>query len=58
MKFGQKQWASLVFDKVYENCPKKKKVLFSETYFEESNINYKPLICSHYKITMKFGPKK
>ena len=34
------------------------KVLFYETYFEESNINWKPLIWSHYKIIMKFRPKK
>ena len=34
------------------------KVLFYETYFEESNINWKPLIWSHDKIVTKFGPKK
>ena len=33
-------------------------MLFYETYFEESNINRKPLIWSHDKIVMKFGPKK
>ena len=34
------------------------KVLFYETYFEESNINRKLLIWSNYKIIMKFRPKK
>ena len=33
------------------------KVLINETYFEESNINQKPLIWSKYKITTKFGQK-
>ena len=41
--------------KLHEN---KGKILFYETYFEESNINWKPLILSKYKIIMKFGPKK
>ena len=31
------------------------KVLFYETYFEESNINWKPLIWSQNKIITKFG---
>ena len=30
------------------------KVLFSETYFEQTNINQKPLIRSQKKIMMKF----
>ena len=34
------------------------KVLFYETYFEESNINRKPLIQSRDKRVMKFRPKK
>ena len=34
------------------------KVLFYETFFEEHNIDPKPLIWSNYKIIMKFGPKK
>ena len=38
-----------------ENC---RKVLFYESYFEESHINQKPLIWSHDKIIMKFGLKK
>ena len=47
------------FGKEYKNCPKiKKKVLFYETNFEESNINRKPLIWSDDKLVMKFGPKK
>ena len=33
------------------------KVLFYETFFEEGNINQKPLIQSLYKIIMKFEPK-
>ena len=33
-------------------------MLFYETYFEESNINQKPLIWSHDKIIMKFGQKQ
>ena len=32
-------------------------MLLYETKFEESNINVKPLIGSHYKIIMKFGQK-
>ena len=46
-------WQSV--PKLLENC---KKVLFKETYFEESNINQKPLIWARDKIVMKFGPKK
>ena len=34
------------------------KLLFYETYFEESNINWKAFIWSHYKIITKFGQKK
>ena len=34
------------------------KVLFYENYFEETNINRKPLIWSHDKIVMKYGPNK
>ena len=30
---------------------------FQDTHFEESNINRKPLIKSHDKIVMQFGPK-
>ena len=41
--------------KLPENC---KKVLFKETYFEERNINRKPLIWAHDNIVMKFGAKK
>ena len=49
----------MVFGEGYENCPKiKKKVFFLETNFEDSNINWKPLILSHDKIIMKFGQKK
>ena len=33
-------------------------MLFYETYFEESNINRKPLICPQDKIIKKFGQKK
>ena len=33
-------------------------MLFYETYFEDSNINQKPLILSYDKIIMKFGQKK
>ena len=33
-------------------------MLFYEIYFEEGNINQKPLIWSHYKIVKKFGSKK
>ena len=33
-------------------------MLFDETYFEESNINWKPLIWSQDKMIMKFGQKK
>ena len=40
--------------KLLENCKKK---LFKETYFEENNIDRKPLIWAD-KIVMKFGPKK
>ena len=40
--------------KLLEN---KGKVLFYETYFQKSNINWKPLISSKYKIITKFGPK-
>ena len=36
---------------------KERKVLFYKTYFEESNIDRKPLIWSKDKIKMKFGPK-
>ena len=41
--------------KLLEN---KGKVLFYETYFQESNIIWKPLIWSTYKIITIFGPKK
>ena len=34
------------------------KVLFYKTYFEESNINWKPLIWSKHEIITKYGPKK
>ena len=37
---------------------KLRKRVFYETYFEESNINQKPLIWFNYKIITKFGPKK
>ena len=33
-------------------------MLYDETYFEESNINRKPLIWSQDKIIIKFGHKK
>ena len=33
-------------------------MLFYKTYFKESNINWKPLIWSKYKIITKFEPKK
>ena len=33
-------------------------LLFYDTYSEESNINWKPLIWSHDKIITKFGQKK
>ena len=33
-------------------------MLLYETYFEESNINQKPLMWSHDNIIKKFGPKK
>ena len=55
-KFGKKKMREFGFGKVYENCPKiKKKVLFYKSYFEEGNINQKPLTWSHYKIITKFG---
>ena len=58
-KYGPKKWVSLVFGKVHENCPKRKeKVLFYETYFDESNINQKALICSNDKKITKLGQKK
>ena len=54
-KFGQKKWVSWILGKAYENYLKiKKKVLFYETYFEESNINPKPFIWSQDNIIMKF----
>ena len=40
--------------KLHEN---KRKVFFYKTYFEESNINRKPLICSEDKIITKLGQK-
>ena len=40
--------------KLHENYGK---VLFDETYFEESNINRKPLIWSQNKIITKFQQK-
>ena len=46
-------WKSV--QKLHEN---QGKVLFDKTYFEESNINRKPLIWSEDKIITKFGPKK
>ena len=59
LKFGPKKWWSLVLGKVYENCLIfSKKVLYYETYIEESNINQKPLIWSDDKIVTKFGQKK
>ena len=33
-------------------------MLFTKTYFEEGNINCKPLIWSYYKIITKFWSKK
>ena len=33
------------------------KVLFDESYFEDSNTNWKPLIWSKDKIITKFGQK-
>ena len=58
-KFEPKKWESLVFGKVYKNCPKiKEKCCFYETCFKESNINQKPLIWSKYKIITKFKRKK
>ena len=59
-KFGQKKkWASLVLGKVYKNCLKiKKKILFYEINFEESNIKWKLLILSQDKIITKFEQKK
>ena len=41
--------------KLFKN---KGKMLFYETYFEENNINRKPLIWSHDKIVKKFAQKK
>ena len=44
--------------KVYENCTKiKEKVLFYETYFEESNINWKPIIWFQDEMITKFEKK-
>ena len=47
-KFGKKKkMAEFDFGKIIRKLPKNKgKVLFDETYFEESNINQKPLIWS------------
>ena len=42
--------------KLPENLEKKK--LFYKSYFEEGNINLKPLILSHYKLITKFRQKK
>ena len=42
-----------------QKLPKNKgKVLFYETYFEQSNINRKPLIWSQDMIITKFGQEK
>ena len=47
------------FGKVFENCVKNmQNMLLYESYFEQSNINQKPLIWSKLKTVMKFGPKK
>ena len=46
------------FGQSIRELPKnKEKMLFYETYFEERNINRKPLIWSHDKIVMKFEQK-
>ena len=46
------------FGQTIRKLPKNyEKVLFYETYFEERNINQKPLISFHDKIAMKLGPK-
>ena len=47
------------FGKNLRKLPEKEgKVLFDETYFEESNTNRKPLIWSQDKIIMKYGQRK
>ena len=59
MKFGPKKWVELGFGQSARELPEnQEKVLFYETYFEESNINRKSLIWSHYKIITKFRLKK
>ena len=55
MKLAQKKWVNLVWAKCMKIAQKLKKVLFHETYFEKSNMNWKPLILSNDNIEMKFG---
>ena len=47
------------FEQSVQKLPEnEEKVLFYETHIEESNINKKPLIWSHYKMITKSRPKK
>ena len=47
------------FGQTVRKLPKsQRKVLYDETYFEESNINRKPHIWSQDNIITKFGQKK
>ena len=49
----------LGFGQSVRKLPKnKKQVLFYETYFKDSNIDWKPLVCAQHNIIMKFGQKK
>ena len=58
-KFGQKKIGKFGFGQSVRKLPKNYgKLLYDEPYFEESNINRKPLIWSQDKIMTKFGPKK
>ena len=55
IKKNEQVWFWAKFSKI---ARKLRKVLFYETYFKESNIDWNPLILSQDKIRMKFGQKK
>ena len=56
-KFCQKKMGQFGFGKSVQKLPKNSgQVSFEEAYFEEININRKPLIWSQDKIITKFGP--
>ena len=55
-KFGHKKRGDFCFAQSVQKLPKKlEKMLFYETFFEKSNINWKPLIWYRDKIITKFG---